>query len=259
MSVTAAAARSCCNDAYASEAARFLLGDDLHPGGAALTDELGRALRVGPKDVVVDIGSGPGTSSLRLAAATGCAVIGVDLAFANAVTGHVRAGALAGLKAVRFASGDAEALPLADATVDGALCECAMCLFTDKPAAAREIARVLRPGGRLALSDVCVDPARLAPELRSLDAYVACLAEAVPLDRTAKILADAGLTVEGVERRDGVVAPMLERIAARLRFARLIGGGPLACVIDRAEALVGLAQDALRDGALGYGIVIARR
>lgn len=259
MSVTATSSKACCVDAYASDAARFLLGDDFHPGGAALTDELVRALRVGPGDVVVDVASGPGTSAMRAAAAAGCGVVGVELAFASAAAADRRARESAGSSTVRFVRGDAEALPLADASVDGALCECAFCLFTEKTAAAREIARVLRPRARVALSDVCVDPSRLPLELRSLDAYVACLAGALPLARTAEMLADAGLTIERIERRDDVVAPMLEGIAARLRLARLIGGGPLAGVIDRADRLVALARDALGDGALGYGVVIAHR
>lgn len=259
MSVTAASSKACCVTAYASDAARFLLGDDFHPGGAALTDELVRALRVGPGDVVIDVASGPGSSAVRAAARAGCSVVGVELAFASAAAADRRARESAASSTVRFVGGDAEALPFAGASVDGVLCECAFCLFTDKTAAAREIARVLRPGARLAVSDVRVDPARLPSELRSLDAYVACLAGAVPLARTAEMLADAGLTVERMEPRDDVVAPLLDRIAARLRLARLIGGGPLAAVIDRADRLVDLAQRALRDGALGYGVVVARR
>ncbi len=226
---------------------------------AALTDELVRALGVGPGDVVVDVASGPGSSAVRTAAAAGCSVVGVELAFAGAAAADRRARESGGSRTARFVGGDAEALPFADASVDGVLCECAFCLFTDKPAAAREIARVLRPGARLALSDVRIDPPRLPSELRSLDAYVACLAGALPLARTAEMLADAGLTVERMEPRDDAVAPMLERIAARLRLARLIGGGPLADVMDRADRLVDLAQSALREGALGYGIVVARR
>jgi arsenite methyltransferase len=258
MSVTAARAKSCCATAYSSEAARFLLGDSFHPGGDAITDELARALAAGPGDLVIDIASGPGSSTERVERLSGCDVLGIDISPATVSAARGRAVARREARALRFVCGDAEALPLADASVDGALCECAFCLFPDKPKAAAEIARVLRPGARLALSDVWVDRDRLAPELLSLDAYIACLAEALPLARTAEVFTDAGLTIERSERRDEVIAPMLERIAARLRLARLIGGGPLAGVIDRAERLVAAAEGALRDGALGYGIVVAR-
>ena len=260
MSVAALETKSCCARAYSSEAARYLLGESFHPGGAALTAELARALCVGPGDVVVDIASGPGTSALQLAGSTGCAVVGIDVSVSGAAAAAARAReAHQPAPHVRFACGDAEALPLADASVDGALCECAFCLFPDKPAAAREIARVLRPGARLALSDVTAERARLSPELRTLDAHVACLGEALPLDDTAGILAAAGLVIESVQRRDDALAPMLERIEARLRLARLIGDGPLAGVLNRADRLLEAAQAALRDGSIGYGVVVARR
>ena len=260
MSVAALETKSCCARAYSSEAARYLLGESFHPGGAALTAELARALCVGPGDVVVDIASGPGTSALQLAGSTGCAVVGIDVSVSGAAAAAARAReAHQPAPHVRFACGDAEALPLADASVDGALCECAFCLFPDKPAAAREIARVLRPGARLALSDVTAERARLSPELRTLDAHVACLGEALPLDETAGILAAAGLVIESVQRRDDALAPMLERIEARLRLARLIGGGPLAGVLDRADRLLEAAWAALREGSIGYGVVVARR
>jgi len=259
VSVAALETKSCCARAYSSEAARYLLGESFHPGGAALTAELARALCVGPGDVVVDIASGPGTSALQLAGSTGCAVVGIDVSGPGAAAAASRAREAPPAPAVRFACGDAEALPLADASVDGALCECAFCLFPDKPAAAREIARVLRPGARLALSDVTAERARLSPELRTLDAHVACLGEALPLDETAGILAAAGLVIESVQRRDDALAPMLERIEARLRLARLIGGGPLAGVLDRADRLLEAAWAALREGSIGYGVVVARR
>lgn len=252
-------AKTCCALAYADPRARSLLGDSFHPGGVTLTAELARALDVRQGSVVADIASGPGTSALHVAAATGCAVVGIDLARTSvkAATGNARRASLAHL--VRFVCADAEALPLADASVDGVLCECALCLFADKAAAAREIARILRPGARLVLSDVTAEPARLPPELRTLDAYVACLAGARPLDETAALLHAAGLRIERVESRDDAAAELLERIEARLRVARLLGGGPLNGLIDRADALLHAARDALRDRVIGYGIVVARR
>ena len=255
MSLADAAAKSCCARAYMSEGARFLLGDTFHPGGLALTDELAAALRVGPLDVVADVASGPGTSAARIASTTGCTVVGMDLAR----TAPIRMPTEHGTGTVRFVTADAEALPLADGSIDGAICECAFCLFPDKSAAAGEIARVLRPGARLALSDVTARRASLGAELRTLDAHVACLAEALPLEETAAILSRAGLRIESVLPRNDVVVPMLERIGARLRLARLIGGGPLAGVLDRADGVLEAAWTALRDGSIGYGVVIARR
>lgn len=244
MTLAAEEIKACCAAAYSSPAARFLLGDSFHPGGAALTSRLVRALRVGSGDLVVDIACGPGTSAHQLARESGCAVVGVDLA-PPSTADDLR---------VRFLRGDAEALPLADVSVDGALCECALCTFPDKHAAADELARVLRPGARVALSDLTADPARLPTSLASLHAWVACIADARPLDEIAALLERAGLIVEETESHDGALAALLDRIEARLQVAAM-----LALDTGAARELLGDARGALDAGALGYGVVIARR
>lgn len=257
MTVAAETVKACCASAYSSASARWLLGESFHPGGAELTSRLGRALQVGPGAVVVDVASGPGTSALQLARETDCSVVGVDLAepsVASATQTAVEHGR------VRFLQGDAESLPLDDASMDGALCECALCTFPDKQAAAGEFARVLRPGARIALSDVTADVARLPPELTSLSAWVACIADARPLEEIGSLLEDAGFAVEALERHDDALANMLARVDARLRTARLLGASLFTGdAIARGRELVAGANRALEQGVLGYGVVIAQR
>lgn len=247
--------KSCCTAAYAAPAARWLLGDSFHPGGAELTSRLGASLQVCAGKTIVDVASGPGTSALQVAHETGCSVIGIDLSPESINAANVRA-AEEGLDArVRFVRGDAEALPLDDCSVDGALCECSLCTFPDKAAAASELARVLRPSARLALSDVTAAPGRLPPGLASLEAWVACLAGAQPLEETADLLERAGFLLETVERWDDALGEMIDRVEARLRTARFFVGD----VVSRGLELTAAARDALDDGALGYGVVVARR
>jgi len=251
--------KSCCANVYSSAAARWLLGDCFHPGGARLTSRLGRALQVGSGELVVDVASGPGTSALQIASETGCDVIGVDLS-ADSVAAATRAAVTAGLsERVRFVQGDAEALPLADESADGALCECALCTFPDKAMAARQFARVLRPGARVAISDITALPDELPPQLTSLHAWVACIADARPLDEIASLLQDGGLIVETTERHDGELETMLDRIDARLKAARLLGAGLFGDGLSSGQELVAAAQDALVRGLLGYAVVVARR
>lgn len=161
MSLAPEEVKACCAAAYSSEAARFLLGDSFHPGGAPLTSELVAALGVSPGSTVVDVASGPGTSAIQLANETRCDVVGVDLSPASVAAATAAAQCTAFGGNVRFVQGDAEALPLADRSADGGLCECALCTFPDKERAAAELARVLRPGARLALSDMTADLERL--------------------------------------------------------------------------------------------------
>lgn len=250
--------KACCAAAYSGPAARWLLGDFFHPGGARLTSRLGGALNVGAADLVVDVASGPGTSALQVARDTGCDVIGVDLS-PESVAAATRAAENAGLtERVRFVQGDAESLPLDDSSVDGALCECAMCTFPDKAVAAREFARVLKPGARLAISDITAVPDELPPALTTLHAWVACIADARPLEEIASLLEDGGLTVETTERHDQELGVMLDRVDARLKAARLLGGGLFGDGVARGRELVVAAQQALAQGHLGYAVVVAR-
>lgn len=251
--------KSCCASAYSSAAARWLLGDSFHPGGARMTSRLGRALQAGAGKLIVDVASGPGTSALQIARETGADVIGVDLGSGNVAAAN-RAAAKAGLSArVRFVQGDAEALPVEDQACDGVLCECALCTFPDKPAAAREFARVLRPGARVAISDITAVRQELALQLTSLQAWVACIADARPLDEIASLLADGGLTVETTERHDDALGAMLDRVHARLKVARLLGAGLSGDRAGEARELVAAARDALARGVLGYAVLVARR
>jgi ubiquinone/menaquinone biosynthesis C-methylase UbiE len=241
--------KACCAGVYSSAAARFLLGDSFHPGGTALTSRLIAALGVGPGDIVVDVACGPGTSALQLAGDAGCNVIAIDLVVPKS-SPDAR---------VRFVQGDAEALPLADASIDGALCECALCTFPDKPAAVRELARVLRPGGRVGIADVTARLEHLPDALRSLDAWVACVADARPLEELSDLLRDAGLELEQSERHDEALAELLDRVEARLRVLRLAGGVGFTDDIDRAEELAHAARAAVDEGALGYALLVARK
>jgi arsenite methyltransferase len=247
--------KACCASAYASEAARFLLGDSFHPGGAALTSQLAASLRVGRGMAVVDVASGPGTSAIQVARETGCDVIGIELS-PESVEAAARRAEREGLDGrVRFVCGDAEAVPLADATMDGALCECSLCTFPDKSAAASELARVLRPGARLALSDMTALPERLPPELRSLDAWVACLGGARPVEEIAELLEDAGFVVERTERHDAALVELVEQVEERLRVARFIVGDAASRGLELARA----ARAAIQAGSLGYAVFEARR
>ena len=259
MTIATGDVRTCCATAYASEAARYLLGDSFHPGGLELTSDLVRALRVSASAVVADVASGPGSSARLAARQLGCAVVGLDLSPESARAAQEGALREDVADRVHFVAADAERLPLPDASVDGVLCECALCLFGDKERAMREIVRVLRPGARLALSDVTASPDRLPSRLRQLDAHVACLAHASPLADIAALAEGAGMIVETVESRDGAAHAMLDQIDARLRVARLFVAGPLADRLETGRELLAAARTALREGTLGYGVVIARR
>ena len=119
-------------------------------------------------------------------------VIGVDMTSEMVTRANANASA-AGVDHVEFREGRLESLPVADTTVDAVTSNCVINLVPDKAAVFGEIARVLRPGGRLVVSDVVLDGE--LPETISTDvlAYVGCVAGAVQRDRYFEMLAEAGL------------------------------------------------------------------
>src|SRR5205807_3258333 len=94
---------------------------------------------------------------------------------------------------VEFRLGEIEHLPVGDASVDAILSNCVINLSPDKPAVFREAFRVLRAGGRLAISDV-VAIAPIPPELQTQAALSGCISGAAPLDDVRRMLVEAGFT-----------------------------------------------------------------
>jgi SAM-dependent methyltransferase len=146
-----------------------------------------------PGDIVLDLGSGAGFDCFLAARQVGPAgkVIGVDMT--PDMVAKARANARKGSHDnVEFRLGEIEHLPLADASVDVIISNCVINLSTDKPGVFREAYRVLKRGGRLAVSDV-VATARLPDGIRNdLALYSTCVAGAVDVAAIEKMLAEAG-------------------------------------------------------------------
>jgi arsenite methyltransferase len=252
--------KTCCAAAYQSEWARLLLGESFHPGGLALTERLGVLLGLGPGQRVLDVAAGQGTSAIFLAQRFGCAVVGVDYG-GDSVRKATEAAARAGVaELVHFEQGDAERLAAADEAFDVVICECAFCTFPDKHAAAREFSRVLRAGGQVGLSDLTRSGA-VPQALQGLLAWVACIADAQPLDEYARYLADAGLRVDLVEPHDDALGRLVQEIRAKLLGAELLVklkkiDLPTAD-FDQAKTLARAAAEAVKAGVFGYAVLTA--
>ncbi|MEU8849702.1 methyltransferase domain-containing protein [Streptomyces sp. NPDC048564] len=254
--------KACCAAAYSSDIVALLLGESYHPGGTALTRRLADGLGLTPGARVLDVASGRGTTALLLADAYGTEVDGVDYASANTALAQGAAQAAGLADRVRFTTGDAEHLPYPKGVFDAVVCECALCTFPDKSRAAAEFARVLRPGGRLGITDVTIDPTRLPDELTGLGARIACIADARPLQDYTEILAGAGLRTLRTERHNQAMLQMIDQIEARLNLLRMTAPARLTAAgvdLDAAPAVMEAARAAVTDGALGYALLIAER
>jgi arsenite methyltransferase len=154
-----------------------------------------------PGEVVVDLGSGGGLDvflAARMVGPQGRA-IGIDMT--PSMIERARANALSGgYSNVEFFQSTIDRIPLPDASVDCVISNCVLNLAPDKPAVFREIARVLKPGGRLAVSDIALKAELPEAISRSMAAYVGCIAGAIPVeDYRAGLLAAGFQHVEIVD------------------------------------------------------------
>jgi len=151
-------------------------------------------------DVVLDLGSGAGIDLLIASAKVGPGgrVIGVDMT--DEMIGKARANVeAAGAANVEVRKGIIEELPVEDASVDWVISNCVINLSPEKGRVFAEIARVLKPGGRMLVSDIVVDG--LPEAVRgSAEMYSACVAGAVSEEEYLAGLDAAGLEAEVVER-----------------------------------------------------------
>ena len=252
--------KTCCATAYQNDAVAVILGEAYHPGGLALTRRLADRLDLTCGQLVADVASGPGTTAFLLAAEYGVTVHGIDLGPVAVAAANAKAAEAGVDDRVVFRVGDAERLPLDDASVDAVVCECALCTFPDKAAATAEMARVLKHGGRVGITDVTVDPDRVGPELATLAGWVACIADARPAADYCHYLERMGLEITLVEAHDDALARMVDTIDARLVAYGMIDPPALAGVdIELVRHKVAVAARAVAAGIAGYSLLVARK
>ena len=168
-----------------------------------------------PGEVVLDLGSGGGFDVFiagRKVGVTGRA-IGVDMTpemLAKARKNITAYRQRSGLDNVEFRLGEIEHLPLPDSSVDVIISNCVINLSPDKPQVWREMARVLKPGGRVAVSDLALLKPLPAEILKMVEALVGCVAGAVLVGETERMATEAGLTNIRLNPKSDYVAAMTD-------------------------------------------------
>jgi len=197
-------AASCCDDGCCQEPGigaelySVLERDDL-PDRAVLAS-LGcgnptavAELRHG--ETVLDLGSGGGIDVLLSAKRVGPTGRAIGLDMTDEMLELARRNAAeAGATNVEFLKGEIEQIPLPDASVDVVISNCVVNLAADKPAVFREVARVLRPGGRIGIADIVAEDALTAEQRAGRGSYVGCIAGALSFAEYERGLGAAGMT-----------------------------------------------------------------
>jgi arsenite methyltransferase len=151
-------------------------------------------------ETVLDLGSGGGLDVILSAKRVGPTGIAYGLDMTEEMLALARRNAAErGVTNVHFLKGQIEDVPLPAASVDVVISNCVINLSTDKPAVFRELARVLKPGGRLGISDVVAENRLLPSERLERGSYVGCIAGALSKREYERGLADAGFEDVSIE------------------------------------------------------------
>ena len=144
---------------------------------------------------VLDLGSGGGIDVLLSARRVGETGFAYGLDMTDEMLDLAKKNAAeAGVSNVEFLKGYIEAIPLPDSSVDVVISNCVINLSTDKPTVFEEIHRVLRPGGRIGISDIVADDSLTAEQRAERGSWVGCIAGALSYGEYRELLAEAGFT-----------------------------------------------------------------
>ena len=156
-----------------------------------------------PGEVVLDLGAGGGLDCFLAARAVGPTgrVIGVDMT-PEMVSRARENASKAGYDNVEFRLGEIEHLPVADSSVDVIISNCVINLSPDKPAVFREAFRVLKPGGRLAVSDVVATAELPAAWRKDMDLLSGCISGAADIDALSQMLGNVGFGEVNIEPKE---------------------------------------------------------
>jgi SAM-dependent methyltransferase len=223
---------SCCSDegSYGSQLYSALEREELPDAAVLASLGCGNPMMVADLhegERVLDLGSGGGIDVLLSARRVGPAgrAFGLDMTDEMLTLARQNA-ATAGATNVEFLKGHIENIPLPAGSIDVVISNCVVNLAADKPAVFREIARVLRPGGRIGIADIVADDS-LTPEKRAeLGSYAGCIAGALSFG----------------EYRDGLAAAGMSDVA--ITVSHEIGGGMFSALVKATKPASGAATHA---------------
>lgn len=188
-----------------------IYGESLHPGGLQLTQRIGKLGGMTSRSLVLDIGSGTGSSAFSIAESFGCSIIGIDFSKRLVKMGKSRFAKNPAYRRLTFILGDAECLPFQDSSFDVVFCECAFNLFPNKEKVLQEIKRILREDGKLILSDFALKN-ELSEHQKDKLTFALCIAGAEISEKLLEWIRKAGFSDIYVEDHTDKLLPFAVQI-----------------------------------------------
>lgn len=202
-----------------------------------------------PGETVLDLGSGGGIDVLLAARRVGPDGVAYGLDMTPEMLALARRNAAAaGVENARFLEGEIEAIPLPDATVDVVISNCVVNLSPEKQRVFGEIARVLRPGGRVSISDVVADDALSTADRVERGSHVGCIAGALSFGEYAGGLAGAGFAGIAITATHAVGDGIYGAIVRARRPVEGEAVDPPAVVAAAARCALAAARELPADG-----------
>jgi len=252
---------SCCAELYELPIVEYLLGQSFHPGGAKLTRQLASTTLVSPNSNVLDVACGNGSSARVIAADFGATVTGCDYSAVNLERATLTSRAAGINRKTQFVRGRAEHLPFVPESFDVTFCECSLCLFENMDTALQQICRVLKPGGRIGISDFFLN-APVPDRLDGLLGRVLCVAAAPSADGYREALSRAGFEFIRIRTVNWTLADMIRRIRHQLKLLAATSStldSVLPAEFGNPAPVLADLEAFIASGGAGYLIATARR
>jgi ubiquinone/menaquinone biosynthesis C-methylase UbiE len=250
------------SDLY-SEIRREAFGDDIGQNSwmtAAELDSFVELLLLSPGKSLLDVACGSGGPALRLAASTGCSVTGIDLHESAIAAAKSMAAQRNLAKRAQFSIGNAaERLPFPDAAFDAILCIDAINHLPDRPRVLAEWARLLKPGGRLLLTDATTVTGPLTKEEIAIRSSIGFFLF-VPLGYDERVLVESGFHLLASKDTSAATAEIGEkRRAAREARSAALRQVEGASAFDAQQTFLGVASQLARERRLSRYLYLAQK